>query len=348
MLHPFFKDFTITRADAGLIGIIALYVLIGYGIAAAHDALGFYNPIMYVSTGLAFTRLFFSGYVIFWGVWALYVMAFVRPPHLKDYLWQDLKKHALNKERYVKALPVFIAFIFLLSTFTSLKTMIPYVNGFAWDVRLAEIDNALHGGVDPWRLLHPLLGYPYVTMGINYVYNFWLAVLYLVLYWQLFSLKDYRTRMQFFYTMALCWAICGSFLAIVFSSGGPCYFYEITGSDRFLPLMNYLYSIGGANYKIWALVNQENLWRDYVEKAHGIGAGISAMPSVHVGTALIFMLVGLRSGTFWKIASIGFFAVILLGSIHLGWHYAIDGYVAILTTLPLWYISGSILRKLHN
>ena len=32
--------------------------------------------------------------------------------------------------------------------------------------------------------------------------------------------------------------------------------------------------------------------------------------------------------------------VIMVGSVHIGWHYAVDGYVAIATTLILWKIVG--------
>jgi len=340
------KALTFQRTDYGLFALIALYVLIGYGIAAAFDALSFYSPFRYVSTAIMFTKVLLLGYIVFWGLWVFYVMMFVRPQNLKAYLWDDLQRNALNKQRYIQALPIFIGFIFILSTFTSLKTMIPFVNPFEWDMRFAAWDAALHGGVDPWRLLQPVLGYPLITQLVNYVYNFWLLVLYLMLYWQLLSLKDAATRMQFFYTILLCFAINGSFLAMLLSSAGPCYFEFVTGLDRFAPLMNYLHSIGGEEYKIWALVNQDYLWEEYSSKAHGIGAGVSAMPSVHVSTALIFMMVGLRSNQFWRMGSIVFFAFILVGSVHLGWHYAIDGYVAILTTLPMWFFSGWLVKKL--
>jgi hypothetical protein len=39
-----------------------------------------------------------------------------------------------------------------------------------------------------------------------------------------------------------------------------------------------------------------------------------------------------------------FLLVILIGSVHLGWHYAIDGYVGIIGTLILWWACGRLLR----
>jgi hypothetical protein len=36
--------------------------------------------------------------------------------------------------------------------------------------------------------------------------------------------------------------------------------------------------------------------------------------------------------------------LIQIGSVLLGWHYAIDGYSAALLTLSIWYLSGSLYR----
>lgn len=350
MIRRFLAKFTVTKADIGLAVLVGIYVAAGYAIAFISGAGDFYNPVMYVSTGIEFTNVLILGYIVLWGLWAFYVMIVRRPQKLAATLHENLKKYALNPERYIRALPVLLCCIVLLSTFTSLKVMIPYVNGFKWDAAIADLDHAIHGGHDAWQILHPLLGHRYITLTINFVYNIWLLVLYIGLYWQLLSLKDPHTRMQFFYTLTLCWAIIGSFLAMTFSSGGPCYYHLIVGTERFTPLMDYLYAIGGSDdHKIWALVNQDNLWKAYVTKEHGIGAGVSAMPSVHVSTALLFMLAGLRSDKkAWRIAGIGFFSCILLGSIHLGWHYAADGYVAAALTLALWHGAGLLLNRIEH
>jgi len=44
-----------------------------------------------------------------------------------------------------------------------------------------------------------------------------------------------------------------------------------------------------------------------------------------------------------------FVLLILLGSVHLGWHYALDGYVAIILVLLCWQFAGAITRAtLHS
>jgi hypothetical protein len=40
-----------------------------------------------------------------------------------------------------------------------------------------------------------------------------------------------------------------------------------------------------------------------------------------------------------------FAAVIFVGSIHLGWHYAVDGYVSALAVAGIWYGVGWLLNR---
>jgi hypothetical protein len=39
-----------------------------------------------------------------------------------------------------------------------------------------------------------------------------------------------------------------------------------------------------------------------------------------------------------------FTAIVQVGSVHLGWHYAIDGYLAIVGTLLVWWCVGRFLE----
>jgi hypothetical protein len=228
-----------------------------------------------------------------------------------------------------------------------MKMMIPAIHPFTWDPTFAAMDHAIHFGHDPWRILQPLLGFPLVTFIVNVAYNFWLPAVFITLYWQLFSLKEPQTRMQFFYAFILTWAINGTFLAIVFSSAGPCYYHDVTGSDYYAPLMKYLQQAND-HYKIWALNTQRALWDSYKSSKSMIGGGISAMPSVHVSTALLFLLLSLKQKSrLWPLYAV-FFLCILFGSVHLGWHYAVDGYAGVLLTLPIWLASGFLVKLISE
>jgi hypothetical protein len=133
----------------------------------------------------------------FAGAWLicypLYVMVVRRPERLVRHMIDDFRVNVLTVDRVVGALVVFTGF----------KTMIGVVNPFAWDAAFAAWDRWLHFGRHPWEILHPVLAFPWVTSAINIVYNFWLVVLYLVLFWQAFTTRDLRLRMQFLWITSM-------------------------------------------------------------------------------------------------------------------------------------------------
>jgi hypothetical protein len=330
------------KAEAGLCLIVLLYAACGAALAAHVGQLRNFKPLLY-SDAVGLVTLFMG--LAFIAGRVLYVMAKKRPERLAAFLVQDFRDFMTKDDRLARAVPVFLCFILFISVFTSLKMMIPSVNPFSWDETFMKWDNVLHGGVDPWRLLQPLMGYPPATMAVNVVYNCWFIVMFAILYWQLFSVRDHALRMRFFYAFILNWILNGTVLAMVFSSAGPCFYHGVTGSDYYEPLMSYLWQVAQHGYAP-AISTQDMLWRSYKETGIGFGVGISAMPSVHVSSAFLFMLIGWKAGRAPGILLTAFFAFILLGSVHLAWHYAIDGYAGCLVAAALWRLLPLLLRRL--
>ncbi|GGE38777.1 hypothetical protein GCM10007276_15110 [Agaricicola taiwanensis] len=75
-----------------------------------------------------------------------------------------------------------------------------------------------------------------------------------------------------------------------------------------------------------------------------IVAGISAMPSLHNATSLLFALTAWRMDKRLGAAMYVVSAVMFLGSVHLGWHYAVDAYLGWAMTGLAWWISGCYAR----
>ncbi len=313
--------------------IAAGYCLTAFLVAAALGMLDRLSLSLY-SQALALPSAAFA--VIFLVGHSFYIMIFRRPDRLGRAILQDLTERVLTLERLVPALLVFLFLPPFISSFTFFKSLIPYVQPYVWDPALAQWDRWLHFGVDPWRLLQPVLGYPWLSKAVNFFYNLWFFVLYGVLFWQAFSLRDRQLRQQFLITFLLTWILVGTIAAMLLSSAGPVYFARVTGlADPFSELFAYLYAVNEL-YPLWALEVQEDLWRSYENRQFGLGSGISAMPSMHVAMAFLFFLTARRHGRVLGALFGGFCFVILLGSVHLGWHYAIDGYLSMVLVLALW------------
>lgn len=326
-----------------LLGLVAAYIAAGWVLAAYYGVTDRFSILIYsrpvVTTTLLLAALFLSAI-------CLRIMVVERPRHLTHTIVTRLKEKWITKARLIQGLPVIIAFLFFMAAFTSLKSMIPVVQPYAWDKYFMNLDALIHFGHHPWALLQPILGYPLVTFAINFIYNMWFPVMFAVLYWQAFALTHGALRVRYLITFFLCWIINGTVLAMIFSSGGPCFYGALLpGADNpFAGLMDYLHAAND-HYPIWALGAQDMLWTAYEKNALGLGSGISAMPSLHVSVAFLQMIMAYRwnkrAGHLFAL----FFAAILIGSVHLGWHYAVDGYVSILTTLLLWWGVGYCMKE---
>ena len=331
----------IIRAHAWLIAVVLGYACIGLlvarglgleeGLSLSIYARGVIKPY---SISLV---LFLLGYVI-------YVMVFVRPAQLTRYLLRDFTARFLSFERLFQAGIVLALFPVFVSIFTSFKMMIPWINPYSWDETFMIWDRWLHAGWHPWELLQPLLGYPWITAAVNFLYHAWFFVLYGLIVWQAFTLRAPQLRLQFLISFVLSWVLLGSVAAAWLSSAGPCYYFLVTGlDDPFVPLMSYLEAANEV-VPVWALGVQEMLWERYQTGSLEVGSGISAMPSMHVSSAFLFFLLGLRVHRLLAWGLGFFFFVTLIGSVHLGWHYAIDGYVSIVATWIVWRLVGRLLR----
>jgi hypothetical protein len=222
--------------------------------------------------------------------------------------------------------PVLLTFVFL-GAIGPFKSLIPYVHPFAWDAAFSDLDRLIFG-TDPWRLTHALIG-PSGTRIVDLIYGLWFPVwTFAVIYFGCFANEAEQKR--FLTALFAIWIVEGVVLATVFSSVGPCY----------LELIHHKYAARYAGLfpltAPAATAEQAMLATSYASGDIGAFKGISAMPSLHVGVAFLLVL---ASRGWWRAAASGFCAMIFLGSIHLGWHYASDGIVAIFVTAICWRLT---------
>lgn len=229
--------------------------------------------------------------------------------------------------------------------FVPLKTMLPDINPFSWDTAFMEWDKALHFGRHPFELLQPLLGRPLVTSAFNVAYNCWFFLMFGTWIWQGFRRSASPLSRRYLLAFLITWLLGTVALGTFFSSAGPCFYGRLVpGPDPYAPLMAYLAEAGKAA-PLWVLDTQNMLWESYAT-GEGAIAGISAMPSMHVASCVLMTMLAFASGKRWLGWAFGLFGMaIFLGSIHLAWHYAIDGYAGAAVALLGWWLAGRLLRR---
>lgn len=232
-------------------------------------------------------------------------------------------------------LPLLLSPVFT-TGYTVAKSAIPLLVGYQWDGLWADLDHGLFGQ-DPWRLTHAAIG-PAGTLLLGKAYSFlWGAGFALILPGMIFFARP-ANAIRAYSAMMITWFCGGVVGAAALSSAGPI-FAELVDpllADRFAPLRHSLAALAPANDVI--LVTQ-----DYLRQMHGIplavkGAGISAMPSMHLATAALFVF--MARGTVWRVPAIAFWLVIWVGSVHFGYHYAVDGIVGALIASMAWKLTA--------
>ncbi|MFV0514123.1 MAG: phosphatase PAP2 family protein [Jhaorihella sp.] len=271
-----------------------------------------------------------------------YGLFVAKPRRLTLWLAGDLKRCLRNTEMMADGLIVFVTVTIMAATFAYLKDMVPVLNPFSWDPAFAALDRFLHGGIDPWRLLWPVFGNTVLTTALNVAYHLWFFMLYMMVFIATFDRRDPLRRMTFLLAFVLTWIIGGNVLATVFSSAGPVYNQILGFGDTYVAQMDGLKALNETS-PVWSLGIQEMLIGNYL--ADGPIRGISAMPSMHVANAVLMAVFGFTYARWLGWILTGFAALIMIASVHLAWHYAVDGYLGAALALAFWWIAKRLAAR---
>lgn len=249
-----------------------------------------------------------------------------------------------------------LLFATLMASFNGFKQMILRDAAFAYDPLFAQLDRVLFFGLDPWRLTHGIVASPWASYMLDNAYHGWFVPMSLgVILCGFLPASTWRLRTQYLLSYIAVWVGIGSVLAYLTPAAGPCFYSTFVGpAPDFDPLMAKLAvdqaAIAGSipGTKLAALSNQAMLLAVRGSNNLAVGGGISAMPSVHNALAVLFALAGFSINRWAGWVMSVYAALIWIGSIHLGWHYAVDGIAAALLTILIWKATGHLADRLER
>lgn len=329
-----------TLRDHGLlIALVVIYAAIAIGLSEI------YAPKLDTQVGMILFWKFIvqvPGMIYIVLMWRFLHMRYVvKPEDQKAWFKEDIRQAISDPQRIVTGVIGLMIAIAIMASFGQLKKIIPIINPFSWDPYFADLDRFLHFGVDPGYALHAVFGHPWVVTLFTGAYNYWMFLLYFSLIFTCFSLAKPQARIRYFIAFMFCWGFGGNLIATLFSSVGPVYYERFGFGDDFVPLMQLLLE-HAKTQPITVLEPQEALWWFYSGPV-GLN-GISAFPSMHVASTVLMTLYAFQYSRVLGRIMAGFTVVILIGSMLLAWHYAVDGYAGILIALAAWWAAGALMR----
>ena len=195
---------------------------------------------------------------------------------------------------------------------------------------LLFVDKIVHLGINPNAFSVKLLGNYYVTGFIDRIYISWYMVKPMVLaYFAL--IPERRIHIRFFFSYFAMW-IFGGLCAVIIPSLGPIYINPECFSELNMPFARGLQKMLLNHYEA-ALANPGK-YKVFIYE------GIAAFPSLHVGIVALFAFFIWKLNRRAGIIMFVYVALIQIGSVLLGWHYAIDGYFTIVLAFGLYWLSG--------
>jgi len=242
----------------------------------------------------------------------------------------------------IAAAPFLIAWPIFMAGFTAMKNLLNDVVPFTWDKTFMEIGRTLHFGQHPWQWLD--IENPLVTRALESAYAFWGVLLVAVPFAVALGRPGSPARTRFLVSIILVFVLLGNIAAGAFMSAGP-FWFEFTGArhNDYAGLFAYLMQ-ADPNGDFSAISFQRYLWYAYIKGTTQLGTGISAFPSIHVAVATLYALYAWPLGRLPRVAAVAYLVLIMVGAVHLGWHYSVDCYAGFLGAAMIYGAVGAFQR----
>jgi hypothetical protein len=176
------------------------------------------------------------------------------------------------------------------------------------------------------------------------MYLMWFGGLFVFCLWASWT-RHRAVRQRAVIAFLLMWIVGGTAVAYLVPSAGPVYYRHVAADvGAYGPLVSRLDAVGKEGGELYARANQRMLWQTRQESQWEPFGGISAMPSLHVGIAVLFALVAWSLSRPLGVILAVYAVAIQIGSVVLAWHYAVDGYAGAALAIVSWTAAGALAR----
>ena len=306
--------------------LVAAYVAVGY-VVAASVGLPIHWPVAHLQQQARWIFLITYG--------PLMIGCLLAFAGQQREVWQRCRHFVLSPSFFLEFAVAMTVVNATIMMFVNLKQFIPAINEKLYDSPLWRIDNVLHFGLDPAVLASRLADEYGLLPWLDRAYLLYYPAQVVVPLVFLVAKPLRPLRGRFFFAYCLVWMLGGA-MYVAWPTLGPIYYRPSRFWLEQAPYATYL---------------QEMLMRDYVRFRTDpsfytvkLYQGVAALPSLHVGVLALFAIATAR----WRAVSVFLWALVavtFVGSIALGWHYAVDGYAGALIALVSWVAACLLVRE---
>lgn len=247
----------------------------------------------------------------------------------------------LAQVRWADIATALIGLTVTVSCFTVYKASAVGSDGYGFDAMFIAWDRALFGGQDAWVITHAILPSAFATKVIDILYH--PAFLPMVIGYTVCIAAHGKPALRYTYMTAylISFMVIGMISANALHSAGPIYDGALFGDgSTFGPLIDRLAAQNEAAGPFSAVFAQDYLLQLNARDVTGLGGGISAMPSMHIVLAFLWVFAAFHLHRVLGAIITIYAIVIWFGSVHLGWHYFVDGLVGLIMLTVIWYAAG--------
>ena len=302
------------------------YLVAGYALFAVILALlvGFkldFSVIFqfqYDKTFLAIVALYF---VIHVAVMALTLRKQKKDDCLFGSVWRrEVSERYLRWSVAMDIVRVLVLLKVTLMIYCEIKQAIPFINPRLYDAELRTVDQWTHLGINPNTAVVALLGAPALAFLFDKLYVLWYLLKPLTLAY--FAVTPDRKLHSAFFSAYFAMWIFGGLIAVSLPSLGPIYTHPEWFAGLNARIARSLQTRLMTHYQ--SALSHPEQYKVFIYE------GIAAFPSLHVGIAALFAFFAYSVNRKVGYAFATYAVIVQIGSVLLGWHYAVDGYFATL------------------